>query len=367
MKIFKISTIIGHILSSHIISSEVHNIVGSYKIMSKIGAQKKLIPLELNMENPFTCISSSQFSPHDSSSYIYEGNSSITINRNTIASKLFLDSFEIADEKITVENYTMHYITKEYGATSNSLGLAFTFKVDRYSLIYQLYHKNIIPSMNFGFMNNKIYFGGLPIDLNKNYFVGSCKVDNPYDRYTWGCSLSKFEIGGSYVYMSTHKSMFQSSHEYILAPIGGYQYIKKIVFPKYYNNNTCTLNEKNDEITCKCKDIQYFPIISFVFGRVYINVDKSMLFEKKYENCIFKIKPNHKDEFMWSFGSLLYKNYSILFDYKNQSISVYSPIENEISTIDISSHVLFTIKFNIIIMISDIILLIVLKKIILYY
>ena len=115
---------------------------------------------------------------------------------------------------------------------------------------------------------------------------------------------------------------------------------------------------------CSYAIISHFPHFEITFDNNVYELTFDELFDQIIESCFLNIYTN--DENNWVFGSSLFKKYNPMFDWDNKEITFYS--QTEIKSIGGISEknnkgTFIILIFNICIMCSMIVLLVLFKKI----
>lgn len=297
-----------------------------YSVNASIGDPSKIINLEINLDNYYLWLSPPEYNKDNSLTAIKENEIGYRIPAEVIT-----DKFSIG--KIKLNKFPFYNgLTK---SISNRIGLANNNNDKKFSLLNHLKEKGYIKREAFGFNNNKMFFGGFPNEESAK-MIGKCIVDNGYNRHNWGCNLSQIKIdtkGTGIVYVNPYYSVFQTNTNDILIPSSYYENIIEGILNPYFMKSICMtgLIKGDETIHCDCKKINDFPLITFNFYDVDIKFDKSMLFEPDSDLCRFKMIKSYNKDYIdyWVFGTSIFKNYSLLFDSEENSISFYHPFSYE--------------------------------------
>lgn len=223
---------------------------------------------------------------------------------------------------------TLETINEETGG----FGFAFKFEDYKYSLVHQLKEQNMITHLSYGLLPKKtnkgsFYFGGIPDDLERNYFVYKCKVTPNY--ITWGCSLtiitfndlnSTSNINSFPDYFNRHYSYFQTGIRRTKAPGDFIEFITSTILKSLIESKKCIYET---EIVCAVGCIQSIPKFNFVFERkLALTFDWNTLFDCAGIYCSFTIDKNDEGD-EWVLGTNFIRKYGMLFDYEDESIRFY--------------------------------------------
>lgn len=263
----------------------------------------------------------------------------------------FYNAYEVEanlEVSVVAKNFRFFYAPNPPGILLDSLGLAFKFSDIKYSIIHQLKLQGIIDKLQFGISkvlvedDGLIYIGGMFNSILVNFEKVSCKINPNYA--TWGCNLNYFYINDNVTmgYQIMDYSYFSTETNNIIVPEHFFEYLKKNIFHKYLEDNTCVIEErydKNIKFKCKCPSINDFPTFTFVIDNIKFSFSKYRLFDNGGANCNFLIQTNKKktnNNNVWILGTQFFNQYYTLYDYESETVTFFQ--DDEFSFIDVSSY-----------------------------
>lgn len=303
-----------------------------YSLNASIGSPSKIINLEINLDNNYLWLSPSGYNKDTSLTASKENVKDVAIEIvYRVPANVIIDTVAIGG--IVLKQFPFYNGLSN--SITNTIGLANNSNDKRFGLINQLKERGYVSRGVFGINKMKLYFGGFPNEDSLE-MIGKCKVENEYNRYNWGCGLSQIKIvskGTKLVFMNPYYTVFQTNTNDIFVPANYYDSIIDGILDPYFSTSSCMtgLIAGDETIHCDCKKLNDFPLIIFNFYGVDIQFDKSMLFEPDNDLCRFKmIKSYNKDYiFYWVFGTSIFKNYSLLFNSDDNTISFYNTFSYE--------------------------------------
>ena len=225
----------------------------------------------------------------------------------------------------------------------DQISLCSSFKNESTSLVHVLYNNKIISYKKFGISLNKmnsvvLCLGGFPKEIIKS-FPYKHKFNNANKQSNkWTLNLNGIIIGdvnnNSQIYVQNEIGLLSTRERFIYAPMDFFIYLNTSnVMRTMFEQNICFVQTINGvyEILCKCGFLNRLENITFVIEGHMIEMNAFKLFRSYYDKCLFQIKgyfENKNWETKWVFGNLLMKEYSMLFDYEDKTITFYSQEEN---------------------------------------
>ena len=238
-----------------------------------------------------------------------------------------------------------NFVNKTTLICYDQISLCSSFKNESTSLVHVLYNSKLISYKKFGIsLNNMnsgvLCLGGFPKQIIKSLpykhkFNNANKQSNK-----WTLNLNGIIIGdvinNSQIYVQNEIGLLSTRERFIYAPIDFFVYLNTSnVMKMMFEQNICFVQTINDvyEILCKCGFLNRLENITFVIEGYMIQMYPFKLFRSYYDKCLFQIKGyfehnNHNYESKWVFGNLFMKEYSMLFDYEDKTITFYSQEEN---------------------------------------
>ena len=303
-----------------------------YSLNASIGSPSKIINLEINLDNNYLWLSPSGYNKDTSLTAFKENVKDVAIEIGyRVPANVIIDTVAIGG--IVLKQFPFYNGLSN--SITNTIGLGNNSNDKRFGLINQLKDRGYVSRGVFGINKMKLYFGGFPKEENLE-MIGKCKVENEYNRYNWGCGLSQIKIvskGTKLVFMNPYCTVFQTNTNDIFVPANYYDSIIDGILNPYFSTSSCMtgLITGDETIHCDCKKLNDFPLIIFNFYGVDIQFDKSMLFEPDNDLCRFKMIKSYKKDyiFYWVFGTSIFKNYSLLFNSDDNTISFYNTFSYE--------------------------------------
>ena len=278
-------------------------------------------------------------------------------------------SFEI--QNIPIIDYSLYLSTDSIQYyPDQGLGLAYKFEDNSFSIVHNLYKRNIIDHLTFtieshrGYKNASIHFGYTDIDLITK-FKGVLKVND--DIKYWGSMLNGITFNNTYYEMNSYSIINTCINELFYSD-EVFDFVYNVILSDYKKDGICYKNTTNiglSYLTCKQKIREYNNELLFLFGTTQIKLKVSDLFKPSYWGLV-NSNPYYPYRNKTVIGIHLLKmmNYT-LFDYENKEIVFYSDNIEMINVIKRSSQSLRVITLLCsIICIINITVLIIIKKII---
>ena len=241
----------------------------------------------------------------------------------------------LINDKIAINNLLTYNVKKENIVFYKDQGLALGYHIkdESFSIVHQLYKKNMIDHLQFAFKNlygksAQFYIGGVPKNENLYFpYKVSIKVDETLP--TWGFTIDKlifngieYDIGLSAIISSASDTFFISDDLYNI--------FDNTILRQSIQKGLCNLRQKDHERYIKCsKSVLSNPTsliindITFTFSSEIFSDDNSDygLVASNYYDI-----PRKAHNFTGiilgpQFISLF--NYTI-FDYENKQVELYS-------------------------------------------
>lgn len=304
------------------------------------GTPPKKASLDINMAIDYTWTTSFNFPDKSETKKVLSNNDTLYFpNRRSIQPDKIIDKTIIVNtdknNNITID-FLLYYLQYKISLDNEAIGLAYKFKEQSLSLIHNLYLNDYIDRLSFGFVINDdkrglLYFGSIPDKLIKNSYKTKLKVDE--SKNTWGAKVTK--VGD---YINNDYAYFNSGDELILAPYDYLSFIENVYLKDYISNKTCQRNV--DESTrdyikiyysCDCNYISYVAGFDIIIDGHRFELKNEELFTTYYRDCRFVIEHKTSNPDQWVFGAHFIRQYNILFDYEDSSITFYTdkPIKTE--------------------------------------
>lgn len=315
-------------INSKIIPIIVSKIGGQYSIKTLFTDKGKLTNqyFSVTLVKDYTWVSSRYYSLLNSANEIEKG-TMIIQDKYSIPYKKINQRMTLKDY-ITLENFTFYYYDRSL-IDPNELSLSLHTEHSS-SLIYQLYEAKYIDSLSFSIIaqegdNNEckieLNLGGIPEQFN-NKKSRKCIVNK--DNKSWGCTMNKVIIG-DYSYYNNYSMIFQLSDHGIKAPTAFMNYLQHEIFKEYIDNGQCRFMLYTfNFLECECSVFDSIPYISFYIDGYEYKLYKSNFIMCLPKSCKLDIVDNYFDNTTWEFSLNFLKEYSLLFNYTESSITFYN-------------------------------------------
>ena len=233
------------------------------------------------------------------------------------------------NQKVIPISTEMMFITNRKTGYFDSIGLGFDGKFNDKSILNNLKHKGLINYRGFGFLKSKSFsyegkliFGEIPLNYIENKYYVSFPVVK--GKNTWGCRITSVKIDNLSIYLVANHSYaeFSTKHSEIKVPKDIISILKKDIFQRYINNNTC--QTIGSSIYCNSNIVANFPNVSFYIMNCELNLTAKEMFVNEGKIQRFKIEENEIEPNNWSFGSVLISKYLVYFDKEKSVITLYS-------------------------------------------
>lgn len=310
-----------------IIEVDYLDILGGYITMLSFnkGKEPSIFYLDLSSNISLTCEKVTSNANMKSDNPI-EIPTTFKVKDKQLKAKIVNFKFEFYPSKGTVSDLPFYSLESHYGPTKNTLGLAYKFNDENYSLLHNLKKRNIIDRAAFGFGYlkepvGKVLLGGFPTKLTEGRSVSHCQVDQGHSA--WGCSL-RYVLMGEFKYpVKKGYVSFHANASKIFAPQKFIAALKKNIFQDLIKKKICNSTLFMDwNFECDCKSLHLFPDITFVIEDKKYILEKNEVFYHLAFSCFFIIVESPTNE--WVIGTSFLKKYLTLFDYENSTISFYS-------------------------------------------
>ena len=250
--------------------------------------------------------------------------------------------------EIEINTFDSNFICEQFQLniyTINDIILPFSVLINKYinnngdikkKISFPLYYDNIshsiihninVKSHSFSFVNNTLFFGGIPNDITQNKKNVTCYPDALASG--WSCPLNwitvedqKFPINED-VYFETAESSFIVPRSFIM-------FLKEKALKKYIDTLQCDFFPIDNHIECKCDVINTMRDIEITISHFIFKISSDDIFDKYAEECYLRFITNRKDN-KWYIGTVFINKFTPLFSYDTHSITFYydSSIESE--------------------------------------
>lgn len=316
-----------------IIPIKYQQISGAYNIEFKIGEGEESKYFEINLELPFSFASSYYYRKKLSKSVLTYETTQIEVENQLTTAEHLLDHLTLLSptgNNITVQNFHFYYVN-DILDVYDSLSLSYKSKKEEFSLIHTLYDNNQIGHKKFGmkedgFKEGTLYLGGFPNDTVNTMNNYTCKINTEYD--SWGCRLTKVIVGND-VYDNDEYALLQGNDRRVKVPSKFFNYLKEKYFNEYEKEGVCRYRQilRFNFYECLYNKTDNFPSFTFVFDNFSLPFEDKQLYRKvEYDNNTYKqflIEENIIEPTKWQFGIPLFRQYPVLFDYDNSSVTFY--------------------------------------------
>ena len=317
-----------------ILKQEFSSLSGLIHINFYVGNKSRFFLIEL--EKNFTHISDSNYEQYNSSMLkVITKDTKVSVNHNPIEADIVSERFQFLTEPFILETHlTFYYTSSKRLVSSDSLGMAYQFDNEDYSLIHRLYKEKKIKEKVFGFeykAQNKgyLYFGGIPKEITEKKYKAYCPVSD--ESNDWNCKMKRITIGNNYYEFDGEGDIFffETGQNRISAPGRFINYMKRELFKPYFDKKECTRIDTSVgtitvRIECKKYAIETFPSFNFEINGFLFTLTKDDLFDCTDTICVLNINQNIVWEEKWVFGNCFLSKYITLFDYGNKQITFFS-------------------------------------------
>ena len=240
----------------------------------------------------------------------------------------------IISSYITFYNLSIYCINQDVYSiyeVDQGLALGYHIKDESFSIVHQLYHKNIIEHLKFAFKNlkgksDRFYIGGVPNNEHLNLpYKATIKVDETLP--TWGFTIDKLIFNGT-EYDIGIPAIISSASDSLWISDDLYKLFKDVILKEAIEERDCRLlyMEENEYIKC------YQTVIGATYSLI-INEHNftfsSEIFDKNRYGIIKSNKNQHNHKAHNFTGIIIGPqflsqfNYSI-FDYEKKQVEFYS-------------------------------------------
>ena len=237
-------------------------------------------------------------------------------------------SFEI--QNIPIIDYSLYLSTDiiQY-YPDQGIGLAYKFEDNSFSIVHNLYKRNIIEHLTFTIeshrenKNASIHFGYIDMDFNSK-FKGVLNVND--DIKYWGSMLNGITFNNTYYEMNSY-SIINTCINDLFYSDEIFDFVFNVILSDYIKDGICYKNTTDiglSYLICKQKIKEYNNDLLFLFGTTQIKLKVSNLFKSSYGGLV-NSNPYYPYRNKTIIGIHLLKmmNYT-LFDYENKEIVFYS-------------------------------------------
>ena len=348
-----IIVIIIKVESEKIISNLIRFVNLSAKTVVNIGEPQRLFFFDMDLTRNTSLMISPFYNKNDSSTSVYKGKITIIENEKNVQYQIMQDQFHLLDSKYILNDFNF-YLTKSTRVTFEAI-LSLTFKYDDYdySLVYQLYNKDVIDKKQFGMkitydiLQGTLYLGGLPQKIVGNLVQNTLKVNDKYS--TWGFNIKRI-IVGKYTFYSNDYVYLQSTQKAIYVKRDFYEFYNNTILREYYDNNTCYIRDIRDyRVKCIGREIKYLPPIEVIIQGYKFRINKNNIFTCFLDICSLDMEIREH----WVFGTSFFERYITLFDYDDKSVSFF--YKESLLYSNYNKSIIIIVIINSIIIIIDII------------
>ena len=237
------------------------------------------------------------------------------------------------NEETTCTNFSLYNVKPSTTMYYKDKGLALGYHIkdESFSIVHQLYHKNIIEHLKFAFKNlkgksDRFYIGGVPNNEHLNLpYKATIKV---YETLpTWGFTIDKLIFNGT-EYDIGIPAIISSASDSLWISDDLYKLFKDVILKEAIEERDCRLlyMEENEYIKC------YQTVIGATYSLI-INEHNftfsSEIFDKNRYGIIKSNKNQHNHKAHNFTGIIIGPqflsqfNYSI-FDYEKKQVEFYS-------------------------------------------
>lgn len=257
----------------------------------------------------------------------------------------FMEKYELLED-IYFTNFT---IPLKFSSIMNppllnnqflGISLSLISKDKDYSIINQLFSKNLIGQRSYSFEPcekgklGHIYFGELPPKFITDKKKFECDTYNE----VWGCPMSSVIINYKndvLLYSNNDKVLFQVGYEFIYVPVVFMDYIIHNIFIEYFSNKKCFTSPGKDNVSFACiytKEIEELlpDEIRLRFHDSDIIIPKKLLFTKQVDTAYgliyrfqFYTHKVQKLQNFWIFGGFFFQNFYSVFNYDDKKVSLF--------------------------------------------
>ena len=269
-------------------------------------------------------------SPLSKSVEFYEEKEEIIYNEKKITANKGSDSIGIFGEKNPVINLTFYILSSKDIKGMQSIGLAYKFDDETFSLIHQLKKANYITQHKFALSSandsvQSLYFGGIPQSEISNLYYAKCLVHS--NSSNWGCKLDYIIINNKKVNLQKTDYLFTFNEDNVrlLAPKKFIDVLFHELFEERISKGICRYTSSTPQnIKCDCKAIKEIGNVTFVIEHTKFVFSEKDLFYEEYDECIFLIQENTNNDKEFIIGRIFLNKFLTLFDYDNGRIGFYS-------------------------------------------
>ncbi len=316
-----------------IIPIKYEQISGAYNIEFKIGEGDQSKYFEINLDLPFSFASSYHYSKKLSKTVLTYETTQIQIEDQQKTAEHLLEHLLITSSNgnnVTVKDFHFYYV-HDFLDVYDSLSLSYKSKKEEFSLLNTLYENKQIGQRKFammehGFKEGTLYLGGFPNNTVNDMNNYTCKINTEYD--SWGCRLTKVIVGNN-VYDNDDYALLQGNDRRVKVPSKFFNYLKEKYFNAYEKEGVCRYRNilRFNFYECLYNKTENFPSFTFVFDNFSLPFEDRQLYRKvEYDNNTYKqffIEENVIEPTKWQFGIPLFRQYPVLFDYDDSSITFF--------------------------------------------
>lgn len=314
-------------LSVKICISNFTNMLKTIKIPYELSSQNQLtMPLNFG-KNPTTFLGikfDKDYSHFFRLSYLNKPTiiKNITVYHTSYSTNIseVVDIISLGEYKINLKFYLFHY-----DVFPKSLGFAFSFNNNDFSIVHSLKQSNLIDHLSFSFVpkgekGGDIYFGRIPSDIIKGKQKANCGVTK---GIIWNCELKEVWVD-DYKYINKYFMKIRGASS-TLVPDDFFLYLQRTFFNV---GNSLHFSGDSNTIFCGMEYInQVNGTISFIIGDYKFEIKLYDLFicdNERQNICRFQMVRNEKVPNQWELGLSIWNKYITTFDYENEEIQFFS-------------------------------------------
>ena len=304
--------------------------IGSaYYIKLSFGSLRDKKFFELNLETHTTYFFNSP-TLHSSTLRTHESGKCSMFDIDNISYTLVSDVFYLPDDTPIDSLYIYYFLCAP--VVNAAVGFGANIIEENNSIIHYLYKNKFIQHLRFG-INNTIYndgylyLGGFPDELINDKYNTTIK-NKHMNQNKWGGYIGKAVVNGKkYISANMEGDPFYLSSGILqtLIPKEFFNFLYKEALDNYFKSGKCKFvnHTNNEHFECDCKIFETFPKFQLIIDNgVTMRFKKEFVYKKTNNHCRLLFEENKKDS-SWRLGTNYLKNFGILFDYENNSFTLY--------------------------------------------
>jgi hypothetical protein len=233
-------------------------IQGKYTLTTLFGEHHKNTTALISLQTPFSFFSFKSFNLniHD----LLQPNSITLIKNNLYFFDVYRSVFQIPTINVEITNFIFYLLNKSNKnfPKNNEISFALNSKYFNNSLIYRLYHQNIIDKPSFTLhqvatLKGKMTFGSYDSKSYKN--IATCKTNSTLNG--WNCLMKSIinvnsSLKDEYIY--NNQVLFDSTISKSIFTCEFILFIKIKILNKEFENGNCYFIENEKKIKIECKE-----------------------------------------------------------------------------------------------------------------